>query len=89
MLSKNVTPQRRSNVDITAEILRIAKGGSRKTRIVYGANLNFKLLNDYLRRLKRAGLVKEDIEEEGIIVTTDKGRKYLQHYEEFKHFGMT
>ena len=89
MLSKNVTPQRRSNVDITAEILRIAKSGSRKTRIVYGANLNFKLLNEYLRRLERAGLIREDNEEDGVIVTTDKGRKYLQHYEGFKHFGMT
>ena len=55
---RNTASQRRSNIEIVADILRIAKKGSRKTRIVYGASLNFKMLNDYVVKLERAGLIK-------------------------------
>jgi len=88
MFRKNVIPQRRSHVDIVAEILYVAKKGARKTRIVYGANLNFKLLNDYLNRLETAGLISKDFDENGTIKTTEKGKKYLEYYEGFKDFGM-
>ncbi|MDH5689739.1 MAG: winged helix-turn-helix domain-containing protein [Candidatus Bathyarchaeota archaeon] len=80
--------RRRSNVDIIADILRIARKGAKKTRIVYGANLNFKLLNEYLERLEEAGLITNDSEKRGMLKTTDKGRKYLQHYEGFMEFGL-
>jgi len=88
MFRRTVMTQRRSHVDIVAEILRIAKKGTKKTRIVYGANLNFKLLNDYLGRLEEAGLIAEDLEENGLIKTTEKGKKFLQYYEGFRDFGM-
>jgi len=87
MLRRNLIAHRRSNVDIIADILRVARKGARKTRIVYGANLNFKLLNEYLTRLEKAGLIVKN-PEEGILKTTEKGRKYLEHYEGFKQFGM-
>ena len=80
--------RRRSSVDIIADILRIARKGAKKTRIVYGANLNFKLLNEYLERLEEAGLITNDPEKRGTLKTTDKGRKYLQHYEGFIEFGL-
>jgi len=80
--------RRRSNVDIIADILRIARKGAKKTRIVYGANLNFKLLNEYLEKLEEAGLITDDQEKRGMLKTTDKGRKYLQHYEGFMEFGL-
>jgi len=88
MFRRDVIPQRRSHVDIVAEILYIAKKGARKTRIVYGANLNFKLLNEYLSRLEKAGLISKGLDENGTIKTTEKGRKYLEYYEGFKDFGM-
>jgi len=75
-------------VDIIADILRIARKGAKKTRIVYGANLNFKLLNEYLEKLEEAGLITDDQEKRGMLKTTDKGRKYLQHYEGFMEFGL-
>lgn len=75
-------------MDIIADILRIARKGAKKTRIVYGANLNFKLLNEYLERLEEAGLITDDQEKRGMLKTTDKGRKYLQHYEGFMEFGL-
>jgi predicted transcriptional regulator len=86
MLSRNVNIPRRSNIEIAAEILRIAKKGARKTRIVYGANINFKLLEEYLNKLERAGLIAHNIEENAIIQTTEKGVKCLQYYEGFKNF---
>jgi len=80
--------QRRSNVEIVAEILRIARKGSRKTRIVYGANLNFKMLDEYLTKLEKAGLIK-NLSDNGLIETTEKGKGYIQHYEGLKNFGAT
>jgi len=46
---------RRGSLDITADILRRALNGALKTRIVYGANLNFRMLNRYLERLEKSG----------------------------------
>jgi len=88
MFRRNVMTRRRSHIEISADILRIAKAGARKTRIVYGANLNFKLLNEYLDKLERAGLIARELGKTEIIRTTEKGRKYLQQYESLKNFGM-
>jgi len=43
--------------------------GARKTRIVYQANLNFKMLNKYLAKLKKCGFIEE---RDGLIYTTDR-----------------
>lgn len=92
MLSKRVTnpicERRRSRTEITAEILRIAKGGARKTRIVYGANINFKLLEEYLRRLEKAGLITRENGKINIIRTTEKGIEYLHRYENLESLGI-
>ncbi|WP_242492603.1 winged helix-turn-helix domain-containing protein [Methanolobus psychrotolerans] len=64
---------RRSRLDITVAILKIAMNGAKKTQIVYGANLNSTIANKYLASLEE----KELIEQNGnIFVTTDKGRIY-------------
>jgi predicted transcriptional regulator len=64
---------RRSRLDITLAILKIAMNGAKKTQIVYGANLNSTIANKYLTRLED----KELIEQKGnIFITTDKGRVY-------------
>ncbi|MBS7606578.1 transcriptional regulator [Candidatus Bathyarchaeota archaeon] len=92
MLSKSVTGYviggRRSRTEIIAEILRIAKGGARKTRIVYGANINFRLLDEYLKRLERAGLITIESGKVDIIKTTDKGVEYLRRYENLENLGI-
>jgi len=74
------TYQRRSSLEIIAEILKVARRGARKTRIVYGANLNFKMLGDYLRRLERAGLITISKDDRGIIKTTRKGYEFLRRF---------
>jgi len=80
MLSKTVLSQRRNSLEIIAEILRIARRGAKKTRIVYGANLNFKMLREYLRKLEGAGLITISKEEGYLIRTTKKGHEFLQHF---------
>jgi len=68
---------RRSYTDITAEILSIARGGVLKTRIVYGANLNFRMAASYLNRLVKAGL----IEHKGRRYrATQKGLRFVERY---------
>jgi predicted transcriptional regulator len=80
--------QRRSNLEIVAEILRIARKGARKTRIVYGANLNFKMLDEYLEKLGKAGLITANEGNGGLIKTTEKGVEYLQQFSGLQIFGL-
>jgi len=74
--------QRRDRLYIMAELLRIAKGGSFKTHLMYGANLSFAQLNDYLSFLILTGLL-ETVQEGGKLVyrTTPKGLEFLTNYE--------
>ncbi|WP_406671472.1 winged helix-turn-helix domain-containing protein [Methanolobus sp. ZRKC4] len=66
---------RRSRLDITIAILKLAADGAKKTQIVYGANLNSTIANKYLIRLEE----KELIEQKGnMFITTDKGRSYRE-----------
>lgn len=88
MFRKISMSQRRSNIEIVAEILRIAKKGAKKTRIVYGANLNFKMLGEYLAKLEKAGLVVRSQNNGGLIKTTEKGKEYLQQFYGLKKFGV-
>lgn len=83
---RNSSSQRRSNLEIVAEILRTARKGAKKTRIVYGANLNFKMLNEYLAKLEAAGLVSRSEDNGGIIETTDKGKEYLEWFRGLREF---
>jgi predicted transcriptional regulator len=69
---------RRNDLDICAEILQIAKDGAKKTRIVYSANLNFKIVEKYLRRLIENGLL--DMMDERRFITTRKGAQFLKQY---------
>jgi len=78
--------RKRNNLDITADILRVAEKGAKKTRIVYQANLNFKTLHEYLEKLESAGLLENSVDRGGLITTTEKGSEYLDHYEEFKKY---
>ncbi|TQD25329.1 hypothetical protein FKV42_09855 [Methanolobus vulcani] len=64
---------RRSRLDITIAILKIAVDGAKKTQIVYGANLNSTIANKYLTRLEEKQLI---MQKDNIFVTTDKGKMY-------------
>jgi len=70
-------------MEVMAEILEIAEKGAKKTKLVYGANLNFKILKDYLEDLEKAGLIKSH---DGIMETTVKGKEYLTRFYGFEKF---
>jgi len=78
--------KRRNNMEIMAEILRIARKGAKKTHLVYGANINFKLLGEYLNQLEGAGLIANNVERDGLIRTTERGKEYLNYYQNLKQF---
>ncbi len=69
---------RRSNLDIIAEILYVAKDGARKTRIVYQCNLNFKIIKKYLGCLLDLDFLYF---ESPHYFSTEKGETYLSRYE--------
>jgi len=78
--------KRRNNVDIVADILRVAMGGAKKTWIVYRANLNFKIVKDYLSELIEQGLLAAS--EGSLYRTTERGREFLRQYDDLSRFRM-
>jgi len=76
----------RTRLEIIKDILAVAydagHSGSKKTRIMYGANLSFKLLTKYLEVVVDAGLMC--CEDNTHYVITNKGRKFLELYSEYE-----
>ena len=69
---------RRNDLDICADILHVTRTGAKKTQIVYKANLNFKILKKYLRRLVENGLLQ--LAEERYYFTTRRGIQFLEQH---------
>ncbi len=72
--------ERRDRVEITAEILRLARRGVKKTHLVYRANLNHAILELYLSRMEQQGLIARNVLPERRIQTTDKGNQFVERY---------
>ena len=68
---------RRGQLEIFEAILKTAKRGAKKTRIVYHCNLNFTILKGHLEALKESHLISE---EDGSLKTTPKGNLYLERF---------
>lgn len=66
----------RDKIAILRDICEVAGNRCNKTRIVYGANLNFKIVKGYLDALVSNGLVVED---RGEYLTTAKGFNYVKN----------
>ena len=73
--------QYRKRLEIVADILSVVKGGAKKTRIMYQANLSYKLLTLYLRFVREAGLVST--EGKGNYDLTQKGHEFLERYKQY------
>ncbi|KXA93070.1 hypothetical protein AKJ66_02835 [candidate division MSBL1 archaeon SCGC-AAA259E22] len=76
--------ERRSRLDVYADTLEAVKGGSKKTHIVYQANLNFKRCKEYLNDLKRNGLIKVESNSPLVWAITDKGKEFLKKYDDMR-----
>jgi len=79
--------QYRNRIQIAANILEIAKNGSRKTRIMYLGNLSFDLLQKYLNLLARYGLIEVHDGSEKVYVATEKGRRFLEEFNELQRYS--
>ena len=77
--------ERRSNLEIAAEILRIAEKGVKKTHVAYGANLNHSFLEKYLDKLEQQDLVTRNVQPGNRIKTTEKGLMFTQQYRNLIH----
>jgi len=69
---------RRDGVEICADLLHTARGGARKTQLVYRVNLNFKVVNRYLSVLLRNGLMVVD---PPFYSSTEKGEEFLRLFD--------
>ena len=78
--------KKRSDIEILADILEVAKSGAKKSHIVYKANLNFEIVKNYLDLLQRSGLITGPDGKDKLFSTTEKGTKYLDHFEAFKDY---
>ena len=71
----------RDKLQIIADILSTVRKGSKKTKIMYQANLSYRLLCRYLRDVIDSGLISFD--KENYYVLTDKGKEFLNRHEEY------
>ena len=73
--------QYRKRLEIIADILSVVKGGAKKTRIMYQANLSYRLLTVYLKFVREAGLVFT--QSRGEYVLSPKGHEFLEKYKQY------
>ena len=69
------TRKRRARHDIIIEVLQNAKGGAKKTSIMYKTNLSFFQLEKYLNALAKGGFLTEN---SGVWKTTRKGLDVIE-----------
>ncbi len=76
---------KRSRYEIIVAILKVAISGANVTKIVYRANINFKMAQSYLSYLIEQELIfLKERDGKRFYVTTDKGRKFIENYDELK-----
>lgn len=71
-------------MQIIADILMVirngVKSGARKTRIMYQANLSYRLLNEYLDYTMETNLISVSPEDKSQYVITSRGYEFLEKY---------
>ena len=71
----------RHKLDIVRDMLSIALVKTRKTRIMYQANLSYRIMEKYLNSLLENGLIECD--EESYYLITSRGKQFLQMYADY------
>jgi len=75
----------RTDMEISRDMLELAREGVGKTKLMYGANLSFELLQKYIGRLVASGLLSS---EQGsklqIFRTTERGEEFLSECRRLK-----
>ena len=71
----------RTQEKIIVDILKVARINSTKTKIVYSANLNFKVFKEYAEHLLVHGLLQKIGNK---FKTTEKGLRFIEHHRELE-----
>jgi predicted transcriptional regulator len=73
--------KRRDQLQILNEILRVAKRGASKTRIMYNVNLSFKGVNQYLSFMMENELLRKTREDyKPVYYASEKGLTFIIGY---------
>jgi predicted transcriptional regulator len=77
---KHVTGQRRSNIEIIADMLRVGENGAGKTEIMYTANMSYSQIQKYLKYLVAQGFISKVNVDDTMVAyqVTDSGLKLLK-----------
>jgi predicted transcriptional regulator len=77
---KSVTGQRRSNIEIIADMLRVGENGAGKTEIMYTANMSYSQIQKYLQYLVNQGFINKVNLDNTMVAyqVTDSGLKLLK-----------
>jgi len=70
----------RRRFEIIADIISAAEKGAKKTKIMYFANLSYRLLQRYLEDSVKVGFIRES--DKGY-ESTEKGRIFLEKFSQF------
>ena len=70
----------RDRLEIIVAILNAVGDGAKKTKIMYVANLSYKLLEKYLGETVRVGLVSSNHD---FYEMTEKGQAFIEKYSDF------
>lgn len=79
----------RSRLEIVASIITAARGGSRKTHIMYKVNISHAQLQHYLDFLEIYGLVRSIKSRSGkafLFEATERGMEFLREYERLESY---
>ena len=74
--------KKRNSLEIISEMLEAAEHGSRKTSIMYKANLSYDLLVQYLAVLRENEFLETS--DDRMFFPTRKGSKFLKEFREFR-----
>ena len=74
---------KRDRVEIMAEILCLCSKPKTKTRVMYGTNLSWKMLQHYLSHMQSQGLLEAQ-DNSTKYVTTERGRDFVEKWKELK-----
>jgi predicted transcriptional regulator len=73
--------KRRDQLHIVNEILKVARQGASKTRIMYNVNLSFKGVNQYLNfMMENELLLKTHEDYKSVYYASEKGLTFLSSY---------
>ncbi len=79
--SSQLFSKKRDQLDIVNEILKVAKQGASKTRIMYNANLSFKGVTQYLSLMMENELLLKTLEGyKPVYHASEKGLTFLSSY---------